>query len=85
MDQLDESNHKHAYAVSADLKYGAREAIELLGNEAIRYKRQVSKEGVFNNDELAQQVTEECLTYLYRLLFLSVSYTHLTLPTIYSV
>jgi Eco57I restriction-modification methylase len=70
LDQLDESNHKHAYAVSADLKYGAREAIELLGNEAIRYKRQVSKEGVFNNDELAQQVTEECLTYLYRLLFL---------------
>ena len=70
LDQLDENNHKHAYAVSADLKYGAREAIELLGNEAIRYKREISKEGVFNNDELAQQVTEECLTYLYRLLFL---------------
>ncbi len=64
LDTLDENNHKHAYAVSADLKYGAREAIELLGNEAIRYKREVAKEGVFNNDEIAQQVTEECLTYL---------------------
>ena len=70
LDQLDENNHKHAYAVSADLKYGARQAIELLGNEAIRYKREVSKEAVFSNEELAQQVTDECLTYLYRLLFL---------------
>lgn len=69
-DLLDESNHKHAYAVSADLKYGARKAIELLGNEAVHYKRTVSHKGVFNHEGIADQLTEECLAYLYRLLFL---------------
>ncbi|MCA9795777.1 MAG: hypothetical protein KC910_28410, partial [Candidatus Eremiobacteraeota bacterium] len=69
-DALDEASHKHAFAVSTDLKYGARAAIELLGNEAVRYKREVAKEAVFSNDQLARQLTEECLVYLYRLLFL---------------
>ena len=35
LDTLDESSHKHAFAVSDDLKYTVREAVELLGNEAI--------------------------------------------------
>jgi hypothetical protein len=69
-DLLDESNHKHAYAVSADLKYGARQAIERLGNEAVHYLRTVSKVGVFNHQGLERQLTDECLSYLYRLLFL---------------
>ncbi len=69
-DTLDENSHKHAFAVSTDLKYGARRAIELIGNEAIRYRREVSHEGVFGDDELAGNLTAECLTYLYRLLFL---------------
>ncbi len=74
LDTLDESSHKHAFAVSEDLKYSAREAVEILGNEAVYYIRSKRKEGVFGErggealDE--QQLTRECLRYLYRLLFL---------------
>ena len=35
-DTLDENSHKHAYAVSSDLKHGVRRAVELLANEAVR-------------------------------------------------
>jgi len=74
LDSLAENSHKHAYAVSEDLKYAAREAIELLGNEAVWYIRNVRKEGVFGTGKQAaldaQKLTEECLRYLYRLLFL---------------
>ena len=69
LDRLDENSHKHAFAVSEDLKYSAREAVELLGNEAVWYLREVLKEGVYGKD-LAEQITRECLRYLYRLLFL---------------
>lgn len=74
LDTLDESSHKHAFAVSEDLKYSAREAVEILGNEAVYYIRSKRREGVFGErggetlDE--QQLTRECLRYLYRLLFL---------------
>jgi type II restriction/modification system DNA methylase subunit YeeA len=34
LDSLDENSHKHAFAVSDDLKYALRQAIEQLGNEA---------------------------------------------------
>ena len=74
LDALDESSHKHAYAVSEDLKYAAREAIELLGNEAVWYIRNVRREGLFGTGKNAaldaEQLTHECLRYLYRLLFL---------------
>jgi len=74
LDTLDESSHKHAFAVSEDLKYSAREAVELLGNEAVFYIRQTRKEGVFGDrggEALdAEKLTRECLRYLYRLLFL---------------
>ena len=43
LDTLDENSHKHAFAVSEDLKYSAREAVELLGNEAVFYIRQKKK------------------------------------------
>jgi hypothetical protein len=69
LDRLDENSHKHAFAVSEDLKYSAREAVELLGNEAVWYLSEVLKEGVYGKD-LAEQLTRECLRYLYRLLFL---------------
>ena len=36
-DALDESSHKHAYAVSSDLKYGIRRAVELLANEYVSF------------------------------------------------
>ena len=70
-DELDENSHKHAFAVSNDLKYALRESIELIGNEAIRYRREVLKERVFRlDDKLAAQLGLEALRYMYRLLFL---------------
>ena len=69
LDTLDENSHKHAYAVSEDLKYALREAIELIGNEAVRYMKEVLHERVFDR-KLADQLTLECLRYMYRLLFL---------------
>ncbi|CAG9235004.1 Eco57I restriction-modification methylase domain-containing protein [Burkholderia vietnamiensis] len=72
LDILDGNSHKHAYGVSTELKYALREAIELIGNEAIRHKREVAKEKVFdrNDIDLARELSEECLVFMYRLLFL---------------
>lgn len=72
LDTLDESSHRHAFAVSTDLKYALRACIELIGNEAIRYKREVSKEKIFdrNDRDLAEQLSLEALRFMYRLLFL---------------
>jgi len=68
LDTLDENSHKHAFSVSDDLKYSLRQAIELLGNEAIWSLRQ-SHDKVFKED-MAQQLSRECLRYMYRMLFL---------------
>src|SRR5690606_35213908 len=75
LDTLDENAHKHAYGVSEDLKYALPECIELLGNEAARQliaQAQERKEGIFSgrNELDADQLTLECLRYMYRLLFL---------------
>jgi len=69
LDELDENSHKHAYEVSGDLKYALRKSIELLGNEAIHWRRSKG-EGVFKGKTDADQLTLECLRYMYRLLFL---------------
>ena len=70
-DNLDENSHKHAFAVSNDLKYALRESIELIGNEAIRYRTEVLKERIYSrDDELAAKLGLEALRYMYRLLFL---------------
>ena len=72
LDSLDENSHKHAFAVSEDLKYALRESIELIGNETIRYLREVLKDKLYErtDDALAGQLGLECLRYMYRLLFL---------------
>jgi len=72
LDTLDENSHRHAFAVSEDLKYALRESIELIGNEAVYYLREWRKKGVFSGEEKldAGQLTEECLRFMYRLLFL---------------
>ena len=72
LDSLDDNSHKHAFAVSEDLKYALRESIELIGNEAIRYLRDVRKDKLYDrpDDALAGQLGRECLRYMYRLLFL---------------
>ena len=71
LDQLDGNSHRHAFGVSTDLKYALREAIELLGNEAIRYVREVEHVSMYDRDSvLAEDLGLECLRYMYRLLFL---------------
>ena len=71
LDSLDDNSHRHAFAVSADLKHALRESIELIGNEVIRYLREVRKERVYRlDDKLAGQLGQEALRYMYRLLFL---------------
>ena len=71
VDTLDANSHKHAYGVSDELKHALRWAIEEIANEAIWYKRNVSKERVFDRTDiaLARDLTDECLTYMYRMLF----------------
>ena len=75
LDTLDENAHKHAYGVSEDLKYALRECIELLGNEATQQLITIARQqgrGIWSGkdgidpDELSRQ----CLRYMYRLLFL---------------
>jgi hypothetical protein len=69
-DTLDDNSHKHAFAVSGDLKYGLRRAVELLANEYVWHQRNIAKQALFDDDNLARKLTVESLTYLYRLLFL---------------
>lgn len=75
LDGLDENAHKHAFGVSEDLKYALREAIELLGNEAIQQLRQKAKEGnrgfYTGKDAVdAGELSLECLRLVYRMLFM---------------
>ncbi len=72
LDTLDENSHKNAFSVSEDLKYALREAIELIGNEAIYYLQEVRRKGVFSGEEKVddKELTRECLRYMYRLLFI---------------
>lgn len=72
LDTLDENSHRHAFSVSEDLKDAVRESVELLGNEAVYYMREVRHDKVFStpDDKLAQELTRGCLRYLYRLLFI---------------
>lgn len=69
LDTLDENSHKHAFSVSEDLKYSLRKAIELLGNETLWYLKNKTHDKVFR-DDMAGQLSCECLRYMYRLLFL---------------
>lgn len=75
LDSLDENSHKHAFGVSEDLKYALREAIELLGNEAAAQLIERAKEqgkGIYTGKNAldADQLSRECLRYMYRMLFL---------------
>jgi hypothetical protein len=71
LDKLEENSHKHAFGVSEDLKYALRESIELLGNEAAKQllaRDDVSFTGKSALD--ANELSRECLRYMYRMLFL---------------
>jgi hypothetical protein len=64
-----DSGHQHAVGVSAELKFAAREAVELLGNEWVHYMRTTTKAKLYD-ERAARELTEDCLIYLFRLLFL---------------
>lgn len=68
LDTLGENSHKHAFSVSQDLKYSAREAVELLGNEVVWYLRD-THQAIYSEID-PEDLTRQCLRYLYRLLFL---------------
>jgi len=75
LDTLDENSHKHAFAVSDDLKYALRNAIERLGNEAAKQlieQARARKEGIYSGEHALDpdQLSRECLRYMYRILFL---------------
>ena len=75
LDGLDENAHKHAFGVSEDLKYALREAIELLGNEAVRQlrqKAQAGKQGFYSGKDAVDpgDLSLECLRLVYRMMFL---------------
>lgn len=70
MDRINEESFKNAYEVTKDLKEGVIHAVELLANEAIYYKRDVLREEFDETDEaFAADVKDDCLTIIYRLLF----------------
>lgn len=68
-DTLDENSHKHAFAVSGDLKHGLRRALEILANEAVHWRRE-KKQALYTDEAFARTLTSDSLTWLYRLLFL---------------
>lgn len=84
MDVLVEDSYKNAYEVTKDLKEGVVLAVETLANEALYYKRNVVhepfgkktelKDGtiVFDetDDNFEAEVKDDCLTIIYRLLFI---------------
>jgi len=70
MDQLDEDSHKSAYEVTKDLKEGIINAVELLANESLHYQKEVLlQEFDESDDTFEQEVKDDGLNIIYRLLF----------------
>jgi len=75
---LEEDAHKASYGVTKTLKNAVIFAVESLANEAIGYrlnnaktiedKKEIVK--LLDNDNFAQELKDECLNFVYRLLFL---------------
>jgi hypothetical protein len=71
LDQLDEDSHKSAYEVTKDLKEGIIHAVEALANEALYYKKTILKEEFDESDDVfEQEMKDDCLKIIYRLLFI---------------
>jgi hypothetical protein len=63
VDRLSEESHKKAAGISKRLKYNVREAIEILGNEAVWFLREIKREkvyGVVETDKLALSACAIC-------------------------
>lgn len=72
MDSIIEESYKNAYEVTKDLKEGVILAVETLANEALYWWKQNGSLPVadYTNDAFEQEVKDDCLTIIYRLLFL---------------
>lgn len=80
MDTIIEESYKNAYEVTKDLKEGVILAVETLANEALYYMKNVAHKpfGKLNprtgeydetDDSFESEVKDDCLTIVYRLLF----------------
>ncbi|TDU33759.1 hypothetical protein BXY82_3056 [Gelidibacter sediminis] len=75
---LEEDAHKASYGVTVTLKSAVIYAVEALANEAIEYRlknaaTQDDKRKIVelrNSDNFARELKDECLNFVYRLLFL---------------
>lgn len=72
MDTLIEESYKNAYEVTKDLKEGVIFAVETLANEALYFWNQHNNIPVsdYTDDTFEAEVKDDCLTIIYRLLFL---------------
>lgn len=81
MDTIIEESYKNAYEVTKDLKEGVILAVETLANEALYYMKDVVNRpfGKYDresdtydetDDDFEAEVKDDCLTIIYRLLFL---------------
>ena len=78
LQSLDEDAHKAAYGVTQNLKNAVIFAVESLANEAIWYKKEHANtldekdiiEKLMADDSFAKELKDECLSLVYRLLFL---------------
>lgn len=78
LQSLDEDAHKAAYGVTQNLKKGVIYAVESLANEAIWFKKNTAKtqdtkdaiEKLMADEKFAKELKDECLTMVYRMLFL---------------
>lgn len=68
MEELDDANARNAAGVSQDLKYAIRKSVELLGNEVLYYLR-VQGQDCESDPNFAQDLTLECVRFMYRMLF----------------
>lgn len=81
MDTIIEESYKNAYEVTKDLKEGVVLAVETLANEALYYMKNVAhhpfgkqnpKTGEYDvtDDSFESEVKDDCLSIVYRLLFI---------------
>ncbi|MFL5766098.1 MAG: hypothetical protein ACJ77K_19290 [Bacteroidia bacterium] len=71
LEQLDEDSHKSAYEVTKDLKEGIIHAVEALANEALYYLKTKQHEDIDETDDkFEHEIKDDCLRYVYRLLFI---------------
>lgn len=72
MDTIIEESYKNAYEVTKDLKEGVIFAVETLANEALYWWKQNNSVPVsdYTDDSFEAEVKDDCLTIIYRLLFL---------------